>query len=652
MSTTVSVNPKTALSRSAGSPVAKSRLGPVDVLVLTVWCGLAAGLLEVGTRALCRAIDPTKRLYMMSRHFIWLVPLVNLLVFMGLGLFLAVLTRLWPRLGGWLSPRLVCGLAILPSFLVAFPQVFAAAWFILALGIAFRLVPLFERKAADTRRRLLLTIPGLIGLVLILAGTVFGGDWLKQRREAGRALPSPNSPNVLFIVLDTVRADRLSLYGYQRRTTPTLERMAKRGIRFDAARAAVSWTLPSHASFFTGRWPHELGIEWVTPVRLKFPTLAQYLGSHGYATAGFVGNTVYCSYDTGLDSGFTHYEDHILQKLGPLQTAALVDKVLRMLISLDATNEGIVHWLRVLIQRSFYAGFRRDAQSLNRGFFEWFDRRPEPRRPFFVFLNYYDAHTPYKLPEGAKNRFARLPETRDEIRIIYDIWSKIDKTTLRPHYLTMARDCYDNCLAYLDERLGELFDDLQRRGVLDQTLVVITSDHGEGLGEHDLFEHGFSLYSTEIHVPLLILAPSGVDAGGVVRDTVSLRDLPATIVDLIGLGTGAPFPGRSLARLWRNSSPGSDHAVGDMAVSELASPNPANFRVVRSPVARGSLVSFAEGDFVYIHNEGDRTEELFNRRDDPRELTNRARDDSMKPILERFRDHLARFNVSRSGSVR
>jgi hypothetical protein len=423
----------TSSPRSAKTPVAKSRLGPVDVLVLSVWCGLAAGLLEVGTRAFCRTIDPTKRLYQMSRHFIWLTPLVNLLVFVALGLILALLTRLRPRMGGWLSPRLLCALAIWPAFLVAFPQLFGDALFILALGIAFWLVPLFERKPAVTRRRLILSFPGLAGLVLILAGTVFGGDWLKQRREAGRALPPADSPNVLFVVLDTVPAHRLSLYGYQRRTSPTLERLAQRGIRFDAARATVSWTLPSHASFFTGRLPHELGVKWVTPFRLKFPTLAQYLGDHGYATAGFVGNTIYCSYDSGLNSGFTHYEDFILEKLGPLQTATLVDKVLRTLISLDVTNDGMVHSLRVSLQRWFYAGFRRDAQAMNRAFLDWFSQRREPERPFFAFINYYDAHGPYKLPEGAKNRFARLPETRDEIRIIYDIWSKIDKTTLKQH---------------------------------------------------------------------------------------------------------------------------------------------------------------------------------------------------------------------------
>ncbi len=621
--------------------------------MLSVWCGLAAGLLEVGTRTLCRAIDPTKRLYTVSRHFVWLTPLANLLVFFALGLFLDLVTRLRPRMGAWLSPRLILALAIWPAFLVALPRVAPDALFILALGIAFRLAPLLERTPADTRRRLILTIPGLVGAVLILAGTVFSGDWLRQRRESARPVPSTNSLNVLFVVLDTVRADRLSLYGYQRRTTPALERLAKRGTRFDAARATVSWTLPSHASVFTGRLPHELDIQWTTPWRVNFPTLAQYVGSHGYGTAGFVANTTYCSYDSGLSSGFTHYEDYLIERLGPLPMAILVDKFLLALFTVEFRYDGVIHFsLQDFLQRWFYGGFRPDAASINRRFLEWLDRRGEPARPFFVFLNYHDAHTPYKPPDGAETRFARLPESRDEIRIIYELWSKTDKSRLEPHYIALAGDCYDNCLAYLDDRLGELFDDLQRRGVLDRTLVVITSDHGEGLGEHDLYEHGFSLYSTEIRVPLLILAPAGVPAGGIVRDTVSLRDLPATIVDLIGLGTGAPFPGRSLARFWRNPPAGSDQGVSDIAISELASPNPLHFKVMPSPVARGSLVSLAQGDFVYIRNDGDGTEELFNERDDPRELTNRARDDSMKPILERFRDHLARFNGSRSGAVR
>jgi hypothetical protein len=127
-----------------------------------------------------------------------------------------------------------------------------------------------------------------------------------------------------------------------------------------------------------------------------------------------------------------------------------------------------------------------------------------------------------------------------------------------------------------------------------------------------------------------------------VRETASLRDLPATIVDLAGLESGAPFPGRSLARLWRDPVPGAPLGVGDPegAISELTAPNPSNPSHGRSPATRGPLVSLAEGDYVYIRNEKDGREQLFHERDDPEEFHNRARDEVMQPILERLRRHL------------
>jgi arylsulfatase A-like enzyme len=250
---------------------------------------------------------------------------------------------------------------------------------------------------------------------------------------------------------------------------------------------------------------------------------------------------------------------------------------------------------------------------------------------------------PYKLPAGATHRFGQKPKTREELKIVYDNWSLIDKLQLPNHLRTLGLDSYDNCLAYLDECLGKLFDDLGKRGVLDRTWVVIMGDHGEGLGEHDLYEHGESLYSTEIRVPLLILPPAGAQPGRVVRDTVSLRDLPATVVDLVDLETGAPFPGRSLSRLWENASQRADQTIGDDVLSELPSPSPRDSSHGRSPARLGPLVSLAEGDLVYIQNEGDGTEELYNERDDPRELSNQAANDTMRPVLERFRQQLARL---------
>ena len=183
--------------------------------------------------------------------------------------------------------------------------------------------------------------------------------------------------------------------------------------------------------------------------------------------------------------------------------------------------------------------------------------------------------------------------------------------------------------------------------MFERTLVIVTADHGEGMGEHRLFDHGESLYRTEIRVPLLIVLPGQNPPQGVVSKTVSLRDLPATIVDLIGLGTGSPFPGRSLASLWRDPSPGSSAfpGEGEAAISELVAPNPTRPNQDRSPANRGPLISLAGGEFVYIRNEGDRGEELFNQRDDPGERRNLVGESAMQAILEQFRRRLDEFKA-------
>jgi arylsulfatase A-like enzyme len=629
------------------APGAQHRLGALDVLVLSLWCGPTAGLLEVGARVLCRWVG-LYPLYGMSRHFVWIVPLANLLFFAGIGVLMSLATRRWPRRAGWLSPRILCTCTVLPMFLVTWPRIYAEGWLIVSIGIASLVVPMLERHATGLRWSLLKTIPCLLGLVAVLAGFAMGNDWIKQRRESARPLPSAGLPNVLLIVLDTVRADHMSLHGYERPTTPSLERLASLGVRFDRARATAPWTLASHASLFTGRWPRDLAVKWLTPLDGNAPTLSEYLGSHGYATAGFVGNTFYCSYDTGLDRGFTHYEDYQLDGLSPLRLAKLVDVTVK---AAAATVEGLRgrfdtgpgRAFRESVLGAFREADKKYAGSINRDFLNWLSRRAEPGRPFFAFLNYFDAHARYVLPKGAKYRFGLKPRTAGDYRL-FELWRDVDKAKLSLHDRTLIVDCYDSCLAYLDERLGELLDELHHRGVLDQTLVIVTSDHGEGLGEHGLFDHGESLYRTELHVPLVIVPPARSRYPAVVRETVSLRDLPATITDLIGLGSGSPFPGRSLARFWRDPSPGVAPDAVEWALSELVGPNPSNPNQGRSPAYRGALVSLASDDFVYIRNERDGSEELFDDRDDPGESQNRARSDR----TTKFR---ARLDEIRAGSL-
>jgi arylsulfatase A-like enzyme len=631
------------------SPIARSvaiRKGSaVKLLLLAGWCGLAGGLLEVLVREVGVAIHPTGRLLMLSRHFVWAGPLSNLSLLLIIGAILALGDRIWPRASGWFGPRLLCALTILPPLMVALPRIYRSAWALFAFGIAVWLVPWLERAMPVVQRWLWRSFPIMLIALAGLAATVFVGDWLKDRYIRNQPVPWEGAPNVLLIVLDTVRADHLSLYGYERRTTPHIDRLAGRGIWFNEVRAAAPWTLASHATMLTGHWPHELGAQWVTPLSAVGPaTLAEYLGSHGYRTAGFVANVGYCSYASRLNRGFAYYEDYELPRLSAMRTAGLVESAIRMFVSLtDQIETGPLRAARIAVFRWFHIDQRKHAAAINRSLVDWLDRSSSPARPFFAFLNYMDAHAAYMAPPGAIHRFGSYPLTDEQRWIIYEQWPEMDKMLLRKSLIDLGRDAYDDCLGYIDDQIGWLEAELAQRGELDRTLLIVTSDHGEGFGEHDLFDHGESLYRTEIRVPLVIVPPGGRDHGRIIHQTVSLRDLPATIVDLVGLAQGSPFPGNSLVAIGHDPTESGRTSPSELVFSELPVANPADPNAGRSPAHRGPLISLAEGDFVYIRNESDGEEQLFDIHDDPRELTSRTENEKFRATLGRFRSLYAAY---------
>jgi arylsulfatase A-like enzyme len=638
------------MERSSAGGSARGRAGRFPVLIVAVWCGLGSGLLEVGTIVVRKRTFDPNRLYEMSHHFVWLIPLTNLSLFLASGVALKLLALAWPRRIDWLAPRLLGALTLLPPLLVGFPRIHGLAWLVVALGIAARLVPALERRAVGLHRLLRLSLPAVTGIVLILAAACGSEARIREWRQATRPLPPPGSPNVLVVVLDTVAAEHLSLYGYARPTSPTMVELAERGIRFERAQAASSWTLPSHASIFTGRWPHELSAGWLTPLDRTFPTLAEFLGSRGYATAGFVANYAYCASDSGLGRGFAAYEDYIFPGLTAFKAASLVarpvdgiraaEQFLADRLDLDILKTPVERLFRLV------KADRKEATRVNREVIDWLTHRPEPGRPFFAFLNYEDAHSPYDLPAERIHRFgAQLVDPRDSDMI--QRWWSMDKTAISPHDVALARDAYDDCIADLDEQLGRLFDELGRRAVLEMTWVILTADHGESFGEHALvFCHGVSLYQTELHVPLVIIPPGGLPAKRVVTAPVSLRDLAATIVDLLNFQTGSPFPGQSLARFWNGSSPSPAPAMpAEGALAEVVPIDPLNPDPLEMAKPHWPIAAVIDGGWSYIRREGDVREELFHVREDGGEMHNLAGAPAMQPRLDRMRDTMRRLTA-------
>jgi len=609
--------------------------GAGAVILIGTWIGLIAGFGDIGFLVINRQLI-FRDFYHLGADFPWIVPSGV----MAMVLVPALLIAMFARIRG--SVRL--GVPVLLLSLVGFLDLCARlrlelwASLILSIAMAVQSVRLVRSRRAGFLRLVRRTVGWLMA---ILVGTMFvslgGRVWSEYRQQATLPRAAAGAQNVLLVVWDTVRAANTSLHGYRRPTTPNLLRLASRGVRFDRAFASSSWTLPSHASMLTGRWPHELRVGWKTPVRDGVPTLAGYLASHGYATAGFVANLDYCSRETGLARGFAHYEDFSYSVLDTFNRYIALGRRIDASLwtsTIDAWVERTTgHWYD-LIPRS--KEHLKNADAINDAFLRWLGKQPKKGRPFFAFLNYNDAHTPYEVPDKSIPGFGLRPRSSHE-RQTLEGFTGIDKTTLSIDDVQMATDVYDDCIAYLDRRLGLLLDELSRQGVLENTLVVVTSDHGEHLGDHGLFFHGGSLYRQLVQVPLLILGKKGIPVGRTVAEPVGLCDLPATLIDLLGLGPDHPFTGRSVARYWQPRSPGV-RVVGDPLLMETTKPE-LIINGGREPAARGPMKAVVAAGMHYIQM-GDGLEELYNINSDVEEKVNLAPDGDNLPVLLEFRNLL------------
>ncbi|MGH7710023.1 MAG: sulfatase-like hydrolase/transferase, partial [Gemmatimonadaceae bacterium] len=333
-------------------------------------------------------------------------------------------------------------------------------------------------------------------------------------------------------------------------------------------------------------------------------TLAEEFLSRGYATGGFVANQIYTGYETGLARGFVTYHDtqrslaELLLNTTFTQSASLQKAMLRW--QQDRWLTGTARALASFDLRpggTWVLHQHKNAAAVIEPFLRWQSSLGD--RPFFAFLNFFDAHDPHRTPPPYRTMF---------------------------NGGRMRRDTYDGALRYLDDQIGDLLAELERRGVLRHTIVVITSDHGEHFGEHGVYFHGNSLYRELLRVPLLLLAGDTTRAGERIAAQVSLRDLPATILDLAHVAEDVALPGYSLA----HGAPAptlKSPVVAEVSRSIRGDP--------RHPTAKGDMVAVVN-DSLHLIREGDGTLLAYAYRTDSTEEHNLAVGPALPALVALF----------------
>ena len=388
-------------------------------------------------------------------------------------------------------------------------------------------------------------------------------------REPDAAVAAP-PPNVVLIVIDTLRADRLGCYGYERQTSPNIDSFAARAALYQDCVSTAPWTLPAHASIFTGKYPFEHGAVTIYPTRPgmwdayalapRNLTLAEALRDEGYVTAAFVANATYCGKWTRLNQGFdTYYTKYVY-------ASELVPRVLA--------------WLE------------------------------QPRSaPFFLFVNFMDTHRPYNV--APRPGFIDPPADPDVVGLSQQFTQNVFASSgpLSDELQRKIIDQYDTAVANVDQGVGAVLQALRAHDAFDNTVIVITSDHGQYLGEHRLVGHSKDVYQEALKVPLIIKGP-GSGVGRTIAKRVSLAMIPELICErmpsALDQRVRARFPDRSQTSFLLASNRFS-------RAKDLSQPWGDRFKRVRRVVF--------SGQYKYIHS-SDGQHELYDLEADPRESRN------------------------------
>ena len=385
-------------------------------------------------------------------------------------------------------------------------------------------------------------------------------------------------PNLILISIDTLRSDHCSVYGYYRDTTPNLCKFAEQGVTFDLAYSPSDSTGPSHATMFTSLYPmtHQL-VKNGAKLSPRHKTLAERLKAQGYHTAAVIGSFVLDS-KFGFSQGFSLYDDDFE-----------IEK---------ATLTKYKSWGGEKVDK----GFDQRADVTTQKAISVLKKYGNSKAPFFLFIHYFDPHLPYNPPKPFSSMFmqkgSQLSDIEEQIRL------------------------YDGEVAYTDHELGSLFKALDQMKLEDNTLVVITSDHGEGLGQHDHMGHAINIYEETVRVPLIFRWPGHVPQGHVLNGPVEVTDLVPTIFDLIGIKIDPLFQGRSLA----STLCGESAIDTNRSIYLYRQDYKGSFKKLlfdREIWLEGEKFGVRTGKWKYIEGPKEKTKELFDLENDPGELINR-----------------------------
>jgi arylsulfatase A-like enzyme len=461
----------------------------------------------------------------------------------------------------------------------------------------------------------------IAGVVTAIVVAAVAGSWIAKHRVT----PTSSRPNVLFVVWDTTRADRMSLYGNPRPTTPRIQAFAKTGVVYDRAYAADMWTMPTHASLFTGlpTTSHGVTTDWRW-LDSSYLTLPEFLGENGWETYGFTANqfaSQNCNLFQGMDSYDTVWEGRYAKD----SKAAMR----RKRIPGDASTE--ISPLHVQEpgepNKMWDRGLFKDAAPVaHQAVVDWIDQRPDPSKPWFAFINMMEAHWP-RVPSMKARQQVLDPDLLQRGLTTDATLFTAEKYNLRVHEETPEEleaqvGVYDAALVDLDNATADLLDDLDHRGLLENTIVVLTADHGEYLGDHHMFDHRYGLYDSVTHVPLVIRYPPKLTPHRVTTP-VTTAGIWTTVAELAGLTVPNDGWQRGLLDETRPGPVFSEYPIpDDMALASLKRQVPqANL----APFFR-TLDAVVDGSLKLLSYTDHADPELYDVLQDPGETHNLAGD--------------------------